>query len=181
MNRKAADLGMPRTRFEDPTGLGGGNVSNAGELARLVLAAEAYPAIREFSTSRSHRVTLLDGRVLEFRNSNGLVSNDAWSIGLSKTGYIAAAGRCLVMQAVVAARPVIIVLLDSWGKYTRQGDANRIRKWMEATLPSAAGAIGALRVPGSADATGPSDVETLPGAAGDHLRPGQPNPIKAPN
>jgi D-alanyl-D-alanine endopeptidase (penicillin-binding protein 7) len=96
-------------------------------------AACEYPVIRRFTTS-SHTVTLSDGRVLEYNNSNGLVKNRSWTIGLSKTGYLDEAGRCLVMQAQIAARPVIIVLLDSWGKYTRLGDANRIRKWMEATL-----------------------------------------------
>jgi serine-type D-Ala-D-Ala endopeptidase (penicillin-binding protein 7) len=147
MNRKAAEIGMQQSRFADPTGLDDDNVSSAPDLARMVRAASGYPAIREFTTSPSHDVTLLDGRVLPFHNSNGLVSNKDWTIGLSKTGYIAAAGRCLVMQAVIAARPVIIVLLDSWGKYTRQGDANRIRKWMETMVPAATGAIGAVGAP----------------------------------
>jgi serine-type D-Ala-D-Ala endopeptidase (penicillin-binding protein 7) len=160
MNRKAAEIGMSQSRFADPTGLDDGNVSSAPDLARMVRVASAYPAIREFTTSTSHDVTLLDGRVLQFRNSNGLVSNKDWTIGLSKTGYIAAAGRCLVMQAVIAARPVIIVLLDSWGKYTRQGDANRIRKWMEAMLPSAAGAIGEAGAPGGAPITGARALPT---------------------
>jgi len=135
MNRKALDLGMPHTRFADASGLSSENVSSAEDLSRMVRAAHRYPAIRRFTTSPSHTVTLSDGRVLEYNNSNGLVKNKSWTIGLSKTGYLDEAGRCLVMQAQIAARPVIIVLLDSWGKYTRLGDANRIRKWMEATLP----------------------------------------------
>jgi len=135
MNRKALDLGMPHTRFADASGLSSENVSSAEDLSRMVRAACEYPAIRRFTTSPSHPVTLSDGRVLEYNNSNGLVKNKSWIIGLSKTGYLDEAGRCLVMQAQIAARPVIIVLLDSWGKYTRLGDANRIRKWMEATLP----------------------------------------------
>jgi serine-type D-Ala-D-Ala endopeptidase (penicillin-binding protein 7) len=136
MNRKARELGMLDTRFQDASGLSSENVSTATDLARMVRAAYGYPAIRESTTSAVHWVTLADGRVMEYHNSNGLVKNPAWSIGLSKTGYINEAGRCLVMRARIAARPVIIVLLDSWGKYTRLGDANRIRKWMEATLPS---------------------------------------------
>jgi D-alanyl-D-alanine endopeptidase (penicillin-binding protein 7) len=148
MNHKAWDLGMQQTRFADATGLSDENVSSAEDLARMVRAATRYPAIREFSTSTFHAVTLLDGRVLEFHNSNGLLSNKTWTIGLSKTGYLNEAGRCLVMQAQIAARPVIIVLLDSWGKYTRLGDANRIRKWMEAAVPPPGTAIGAIRGPG---------------------------------
>ena len=137
MNIKAMALGMPHTRFADGTGLSGDNVSSAEDLSRMVRAAHQYPAIRRFTTSPSHAVTLSDGRVLQYNNSNGLVRNKSWIIGLSKTGYLDEAGRCLVMQAQIAARPVIIVLLDSWGKYTRLGDANRIRKWMESTLPRA--------------------------------------------
>ena len=135
MNRKAMELGMVRTRFTDPAGLSGENVSSAQDLSRMVLAAAEYPAIREATTSTVHSVTLSNGRVLEFHNSDGLVSNKTWNIGLSKTGYINEAGRCLVLQAEIAARQIVIVLLDSWGKYTRLGDANRIRAWMEATLP----------------------------------------------
>ncbi len=135
MNRKAKELGMLRTRFTDPSGLSGGNVSSAEDLSRMVLAAAGYPAIREATTSAFHAVTLSNGRVLEFHNSDGLVKNRNWSIGLSKTGYIKEAGRCLVLQAEIEARQVVIVLLDSWGKYTRLGDANRIRKWLEANVP----------------------------------------------
>jgi len=135
MNRKAQELEMLRTRFTDPAGLSGENVSSAEDLSRMVLAATAYPTIREATTSSFHSVTLSNGRVLEFHNSDGLVNNKTWNIGLSKTGYINEAGRCLVLQAEIAARQIVIVLLDSWGKYTRLGDANRIRKWMEATLP----------------------------------------------
>jgi D-alanyl-D-alanine endopeptidase (penicillin-binding protein 7) len=134
MNRKAAALGMSLSRFADPTGLSSDNVSTASDLARMVTAARRYPPIQEATTTAVHQVTLSNGRVLEFHNSNGLVSNRTWSIGLSKTGYINEAGRCLVMQATIAARQVIIVLLDSWGKNTRLGDAARIRRWMEAAL-----------------------------------------------
>jgi D-alanyl-D-alanine endopeptidase (penicillin-binding protein 7) len=135
MNRKAQELGMLRTRFTDPAGLSSENVSSAEDLSLMVLAASRYPTIREATTSSFHSVTLSNGRVLEFHNSDGLVNNKTWNIGLSKTGYINEAGRCLVLQAEIAARQIVIVLLDSWGKYTRLGDANRIRKWMEATLP----------------------------------------------
>ncbi len=144
MNRKANELGMTRTRFADPTGLSSKNVSSAEDLSRMVLAAAEYPAIREATTTALHQVTLSDGRVVEFHNSNGLIRNKSWSIGLSKTGYINAAGRCLVMQAEIAARQVVIVLLDSWGKYTRLGDANRIRRWIESALPPPGAAEGAI-------------------------------------
>jgi D-alanyl-D-alanine endopeptidase (penicillin-binding protein 7) len=131
MNRKAAELGMWRSRFVDGTGLSSGNVSNAQDLARLVGAAHRHPLIREYTTDSEYTVRLANGRKMQFTNSNRLVRNSGWDIGLSKTGYISEAGRCLVMQAQIAATPVVIVLLDSWGHLTRIGDANRIKKWME--------------------------------------------------
>lgn len=130
MNRKALSLGMKDTRFEDPTGLSSNNVSTAHDLARMVAAAHRYPLIREFSTTPGVRVEV-KGRELDFHNTNQLVSSPTWAIGLSKTGYIREAGKCLVMQAQVADKPVVIVLLDSAGKQTRIGDANRIKRWME--------------------------------------------------
>jgi D-alanyl-D-alanine endopeptidase (penicillin-binding protein 7) len=130
MNRKAQTLGMFRSRFEEPTGLSSNNVSTAGDLARMVAASARYPEIREFSTTAEARVDL-NGHIREFRNTNALVRNDSWEIGVSKTGYISEAGRCLVMQARVADKPVVIVLLDSQGKMTRVGDAVRIKRWME--------------------------------------------------
>lgn len=131
MNQKAVELGMWRTRFVEGTGLSSENVSTAQDLARLVSAAYAQPLIREYTTDTQYTVEVGNGRRLHYANSNRLVSNAGWEIGLSKTGYISEAGRCLVLQAKIAATPVIIVLLDSWGKLTRIGDANRIKKWME--------------------------------------------------
>ena len=131
MNRKATQFGMWNTEFVDATGLSSANVSTAENLARLVRAAHGYPLIREFTTDSEYTVTLFSGQKLHYTNSNRLVKNPDWTIGLSKTGYISEAGRCLVLQATIAAKPVIIVLLDSWGKLTRIGDANRIRRWME--------------------------------------------------
>lgn len=130
MNRKARSLGMLSTHFEDPTGLTSNNVSTANDLAKMVAAAHTYPLIREFSTT-SGALVETSGRMLEYHNTNALVKSSTWDIGLSKTGYIQEAGKCLVMQARVAERPVVIVLLDSAGKMTRIGDANRIKRWME--------------------------------------------------
>ncbi|KXB30574.1 peptidase [Dechloromonas denitrificans] len=130
MNRKAQALGMVNSRFEEPTGLSSNNVSTAHDLARMVSAAARYPEIRGFSTTAEARVEL-NGRPTDFHNTNALVRSDNWEIGVSKTGYISEAGRCLVMQARVADKPVVIVLLDSVGKMTRVGDANRIKRWME--------------------------------------------------
>lgn len=130
MNRKARSLGMMDTHFEDPTGLTSNNVSTATDLAKMVAAAHTYPLIREFSTTAGATVETR-GRVLEYHNTNALVKSSTWDIGLSKTGFINEAGKCLVMQARVAERPVVIVLLDSAGKMTRIGDANRIKRWME--------------------------------------------------
>jgi len=131
MNRKAGELGMWHSRFVDGTGLSNGNVSNAQDLSRLVGAAYQHPLIREYTTDTQYTVRLANGRKMQFSNSNRLVRNAGWEIGLSKTGYISEAGRCLVMQAQIAATPVIIVLLDSWGHLTRIADANRIKKWIE--------------------------------------------------
>ncbi len=130
MNAKAHELEMPGTRFVEPTGLSSENVSTAEDLAKLVRAAKDYPLIAEYSTTPNADFTIR-GRRVAFANTNGLVRGHTWEIGLSKTGFINAAGRCLVMQATVATRSLIIVLLDSWGKYTRIGDANRIRQWLE--------------------------------------------------
>jgi D-alanyl-D-alanine endopeptidase (penicillin-binding protein 7) len=139
MNAKAAKLGMHDTRFVDPTGLSAANVSSARDLARLVAAAHEYPIIRQYSTRESATVQAF-GRPLQYRNTNGLVRSAHWEIGLSKTGYISEAGRCLVMRVRMASREVIVVLLDSWGKFSRVGDANRIRKWLESS--AAAGPRG---------------------------------------
>lgn len=135
MNRKAQSLGMTHTRFEEPTGLSSNNVSTARDLAKMVAAAGAYPEIRAASTTAEAQVDV-NGRTQVFRNTNALVKNDNWEIVVSKTGYISEAGRCLVMQAKVAARPVVIVLLDSDGKMTRVGDAMRIKRWMESANTS---------------------------------------------
>ena len=130
MNQRAQALGMVSSRFEEPTGLSSNNVSTAHDLARMVAAAARYPEIRNFSTTGEASVDI-NGHIREFRNTNALVRSDTWEIGVSKTGYISEAGRCLVMQARVADKPVVIVLLDSSGKMTRVGDANRIKRWME--------------------------------------------------
>ena len=132
MNAKAAVLGMTRTRFEDPTGLSPNNVSTANDLALMVRAAAQYPLIRDYSTTPAHFVEVQpSGQVLGFNNSNALVKNVAWDIQLQKTGYIREAGRCVVILATIASRPMVIVLLDSFGKYSRLGDAQRVKHWLE--------------------------------------------------
>ncbi len=132
MNAKALQLGLNNTHFVDPTGLDSANVSTAEDLVKMIHAAYQYPEIRLATTSPSHEV-YLEGRnyPINFNNTNGLVRGGEWQIGLSKTGFINEAGRCLVMQATIAGEPMIVILLDSNGKSTRIGDANRIRKWME--------------------------------------------------
>ncbi|MFO7189968.1 MAG: D-alanyl-D-alanine endopeptidase [Pseudomonadota bacterium] len=130
MNAKARELGMHSTHFVEPTGLSSANVSSAEDLAKLVRAAHELPLIREYSTMPQYQVKI-KGRPATFVNTNALVRSGQWDIGLSKTGYISEAGRCLVMQAKFNARPVIIVLLDSFGKYTRVADAKRIRAWLD--------------------------------------------------
>ena len=131
MNAKARALGMNNTQFYEPTGLDSDNVSTAQDLVKMVAAAGSYTLIHQYTTTATHSVDNLNGRTMRFSNTNPLVRNASWDIGLSKTGFINEAGQCLVMQATINHRPVIIVLLDSWGKRTRVGDANRIRQWME--------------------------------------------------
>jgi serine-type D-Ala-D-Ala endopeptidase (penicillin-binding protein 7) len=141
MNLKAMELGMVSTHFVDSTGLNSQNISTAEDLVLLVRAAYEYPEIRQVSTTPSQEVALSGVRnPMNFVNTNSLVRKGDWVIGLSKTGYISEAGRCLVMQAEISGQPLIIVLLDSNGKQTRIGDANRIRKWIESSyLPSILG------------------------------------------
>ncbi|WP_313072737.1 serine hydrolase [Melaminivora sp.] len=130
MNAKARLLGMTDTRYVEPTGLSSLNQSSAHDLAALVNVAHADPLLRELSTSPGHEVAV-GQRVLQYRNTNRLVQSPSWDIGLQKTGYISEAGRCLVMQAEVAGRKVIMVFLDSAGKFSRLGDAERVRSWVE--------------------------------------------------
>lgn len=129
MNRKTVELGMSNTKYVEPTGLSSRNQSSARDLATLVKAAHHYPLIRELSTSPEHQVAV-GHRQVQFRNTNGLVRNPEWDISLQKTGYISEAGRCLVMQAKLAGRQLVMVFLDSAGKYSRIGDAERVRKWV---------------------------------------------------
>jgi serine-type D-Ala-D-Ala endopeptidase (penicillin-binding protein 7) len=132
MNKKAKSLGMFNTHFSDSTGLDSSNVSTAEDLAKMVNAAYQYPVIREITTTQNFEIYLPNHENMStFNNTNALVKSDEWEVGLSKTGFINEAGRCLVMQAKVAGEPMIIVLLDSVGKYTRIGDANRVKKWVE--------------------------------------------------
>jgi len=132
MNAKATSLGLTQTHYVDSSGLSPGNVSSPADLGKLVTAASKYEVIKEYSTTRAVSVQLPDSkRKMTFVNTNGLVRASDWQIGLSKTGYISEAGKCLVMQAIIANQPIVIVLLDSWGRLTRIGDANRIRRWLE--------------------------------------------------
>jgi D-alanyl-D-alanine endopeptidase (penicillin-binding protein 7) len=132
MNAKAAQLGMVSSRFVDPTGLSSQNVASPADLTKLVIAASHNPSIREYSTDSRYAVKVRR-HMVEFHNTDNLVANPAWNIIVQKTGYISEAGKCLVMAAVIEGRSVVIVLLDSSGKYTRVADAKRIKTWMEAS------------------------------------------------
>lgn len=133
MNAKARLLGMTDTRYVEPTGLSSQNQSSARDLAVLVNVAHSDPLLREFSTSPGYEVAV-GKKMLQYNNTNRLVHNATWDIGLQKTGYISEAGRCLVMQAEVSGRKLIMVFLDSAGKFSRLGDAERVRSWVE-SLP----------------------------------------------
>ena len=152
MNTKARMLGMTHTHYADATGLSPENVSTASDLALVVGAAAEYPLIRQFSTTGSHYVEVQPtGQWLGFNNTNNLVKNAQWDIQLSKTGYIREAGKCLVMLATIGSRPFVIVLLDSAGRYTRLGDAVRVRHWLETgEMPPAAVAVKSGAKPGKA-------------------------------
>ena len=130
MNAKAKMLGMNDTHYVDSTGLSSHNVASAQDLAKLVKTAYEQPLIRQYSTDTKYEVDP-GGRKLEYASSNRLTSNSDWEIGLQKTGYISEAGRCLVMQAIIGGRAVVMVFLDSKGKYSRFADAGRIRTWLE--------------------------------------------------
>ena len=131
MNIKAHELGLTKTRFADSAGLSNDNVSTAEELMQIVKAASEYPVIREFTTTTQESIMdLKRKREITFGNTNRLVKRDSWPINLSKTGYTSDAGNCLVMQTEINDRPVIIVLLESWGKLSKYGDSNRIKKWL---------------------------------------------------
>jgi D-alanyl-D-alanine endopeptidase (penicillin-binding protein 7) len=131
MNAKAAALGMTSAHFVDPTGLSSQNVASPEDLSKLVMAAARNPSIREYSTDRRYAVKVRR-HMVEFHNTDNLVANPTWNIIVQKTGYITEAGKCLVMAAIIEGRSVVIVLLDSFGKYTRVADAKRIKTWMEA-------------------------------------------------
>ncbi len=150
MNRKARELDMKDSHFVDGTGLNSGNRSTAADLVKMVDAAYRYPRIRQITSTgsydvsvprtkvvrvrengRTHKVSRVVQSHMAFNNTNALTRDQDWQIGVSKTGFINEAGRCLVMQTSIAERKVIIVLLDSWGKWSRIGDAQRIRKWLE--------------------------------------------------
>jgi D-alanyl-D-alanine endopeptidase (penicillin-binding protein 7) len=137
MNAKARLLGMNDTRYVEPTGLSSRNQASARDLAALVNVAHSDPVLRELSTSPGYEVAV-GHRTLQYNNTNRLVKSPAWDIGLQKTGYIAEAGRCLVMQAQIAGRKVIMVFLDSAGKFSRLGDAERVRNWVESITPAPA-------------------------------------------
>jgi D-alanyl-D-alanine endopeptidase (penicillin-binding protein 7) len=130
MNAKAKMLGMTDTHFENSTGLTSLNVSSARDLVKMVNAAYQYPLIRKFSTDRSYDV-FTGKRNLAYNSTNALIRNPSWEIGLQKTGFINEAGECLVMQTTIHGRPVVMVLLDSSGKYSRFADAGRLRGFLE--------------------------------------------------
>lgn len=135
MNARAMMLGMHDTRYVEPTGLSSANRSSARDLATLVAEAARYPLLRELTTSPDHEV-VVGARILQYSNTNRLVRSPEWNIALQKTGYIAEAGRCLVMQTRVAGRRLVMVLLDSKSTYSRLADAERVRQWVEEERPA---------------------------------------------
>ena len=134
MNNKAHDIGLTKTRFVDAAGLGNGNVSTAQELMQIVQTASKYPEIRQFTTQTRKSITdLKRKRKIVYGNTNRLIQRAAWPITLSKTGFTSDAGNCLVMRTKINDRPVIMVLLNSWGKLSKYSDSNRIKAWLTKT------------------------------------------------
>jgi serine-type D-Ala-D-Ala endopeptidase (penicillin-binding protein 7) len=132
MNAKAQALGMTQTHYADASGLDNHNISTARDLATLVAEISKRSQFHALTTTASFHITnRAKGRDIPFHNTNRLVRGDKWDISLSKTGYTAAAGNCLIMQATIDERPLTIVLLNSWGKYSRYGDARRIQQWLQ--------------------------------------------------
>jgi D-alanyl-D-alanine endopeptidase (penicillin-binding protein 7) len=138
MNAKARQLGMNDTHYVDASGLSSRNVASAHDLAKLAIAAHQEPLLREYSTDAKYEVDA-GGRIMHYSNTNYLVASPDWDIGLQKTGFINEAGRCLVMQAIIQGRAVIMVFLDSKGKQSRTADAGRMRRWLEALKPPGVG------------------------------------------
>lgn len=131
MNARAAALGMLHTKYFEPTGLSSANVSSAADLAKLVIEAQRQPVIRAYTTDHTYAITQ-GKRSTVYHNSNALVANPGWDIALQKTGYISEAGRCMVMMATIDERPVVMIFLDSQGKFSRFADAGRVRSWLAA-------------------------------------------------
>ena len=146
MNAKARELGMNDTRYVDSSGLSSQNVSSARDLAKLVKVAHEEALLRQYTTDPNY-VVQASGRALQYHNTNYLVASPDWNIGLQKTGFINEAGRCLVMQAMIQGRNVIMVFLDSKGKQSRTADAGRMRRWLEALKPDSMPATAAAAVP----------------------------------
>ena len=157
MNAKAHELGMNDTHYVDSSGLSSQNVSSARDLAKLVKVAHEEPLLRQYTTDPQY-VVEASGRALQYHNTNYLVASPDWNIGLQKTGFINEAGRCLVMQAMIQGRNVIMVFLDSKGKQSRTADAGRMRRWLEALKPAAIPATAAAGVPVTVSATVPATV-----------------------
>ncbi len=131
MNDKARELGMRHTRFVDPTGLSANNVSTPRDLIKLIKAVNENPLVQRYTVNERHQVKLKNGRLLTYNNTNRLVKNDSWAVQLSKTGFINEAGRCLVMVTRLDGRDVAMVFLNSQGRYSRLGDAARVRSYLE--------------------------------------------------
>lgn len=132
MNVKAKQLGMDNTSFSDPTGLDKDNISTALDLVKMTQAAQQYPLIRKLSTSSYYEAHIRNKKIkLNYNNTNLLVRQGLWDIDISKTGYIREAGKCLIMQTTVLNKPIIMIFLKSYGKYTRTADAKRVKKWLE--------------------------------------------------
>ena len=142
MNAKAKALGMKHTAYVEPTGLSVYNVSTARDLTKLVMAARKYPMLSELSTTETKTVTFRKPAYsLVFNNTDHLVRKENWDIKLTKTGFTNQAGHCLVLLTTMANRPVSVVILDAFGKYTHFADASRLRKWVETGKSTAAPAV----------------------------------------
>jgi len=157
MNAKARELGMTETHYVDSNGLSSQNVSSARDLAKLVMVAHQEPLLRQYTTDPQY-IVQAGGRQLQYHNTNHLVAQPDWNIGLQKTGFINEAGRCLVMQAMIQGRNVVMVFLDSKGKESRTADAGRMRRWLQALRPAPLPATAAAGIPVTVSSVGAQAV-----------------------
>lgn len=130
MNETAKELGMTQSVFADPTGLSNNNVSTAHDLALLASRVHEFDVLARVSTAPTALVNAGTAKI-RLTTTNRLIGDPRWKVGLQKTGYTRAAGRCMVVQSEFAGHRVVMVVLDSVTSAKRADDMLRMRRWLE--------------------------------------------------